>query len=188
MSFAIAETAPAATAPTGYPRYGGDHRLTSATTTAPKDTLISLGKFASPELDGTQSLADLINEPENTINFMPLAHVLARRVQLNCLVNGLRMAQSSDTHEGVVSRGELQKIQSAAADVAAKKCLGPVWYSAQSIATWCAPGRWRKSSTRRHGTAAIFPRHRRHCRIHECGRHRGRLGGRMSPNGRSEFT
>ena len=93
VSFAIAETAPA-----GYPQYGDDHRLTSATTTAPKDTLISLGKFASPELDGTQSLADLINEPENTINFMPLAHVLARRVQLNCLVNGLRMAHTSDTH------------------------------------------------------------------------------------------
>ncbi|WP_271395840.1 hypothetical protein [Neomicrococcus lactis] len=141
MSFAIAGTAPVETAPAGHPQYGDDYRLTSATTTAPKDMLISLGKFASPELDGTQSLADVVKESENTINFMPLAHVLARRVQLNCLVNGLRMARASDSHEAVVSRGELQKIQSAAADVAAKKCLGPVWYSAQSIATWCAPGR-----------------------------------------------
>ena len=89
---------------------------------------------------------EVVREDGNTVIFLPLAHVLARGLQLICLANGMRIAHLSDPRDVVpalrllrptflvVVPRVLQKIQAKAAAAAAQKRLGPAWASAQRTA------------------------------------------------------
>ena len=119
---------------------------TSGTTAAPKGALITHRNFVGLILNVAAAYTEVVRSDGNTIIFLPLAHVLARGLQLICLANGMRIAHLSDPREVVPALGELrptflvvvprvlQKIQARAAASAAQKHLGPVWASAQRTA------------------------------------------------------
>ena len=119
---------------------------TSGTTAAPKGALITHGNFVGQVLNVAAAYTGVVREDGNTIIFLPMAHVLARGLQLTCLANGMRIAHLSDPRDVVPALGVLkptflvvvprvlQKIQASAAGAAAKKHLGPVWASAQRTA------------------------------------------------------
>ena len=80
-----------------------------------------------------------MREPDgSTVIFLPLAHVLARGLQLICLASGMRIAHLSEPSEVVTSLAELrptflvvvprilEKIAAAAGAKAADKHLGRV--------------------------------------------------------------
>lgn len=119
---------------------------TSGTTAAPKGALITHGNFVGQVLNVAAAYTEVVRETGNTIIFLPMAHVLARGLQLACLANGMRIAHLSDTREVVPSLSALkptflvvvprvlQKIQASAAASASQKRLGPVWRVAQDTA------------------------------------------------------
>jgi len=119
---------------------------TSGTTAAPKGALITHGNFVGQVLNVAAAYTGVVRESGNTIIFLPMAHVLARGLQLTCLANGMRIAHLSDPRDVVPALGVLkptflvvvprvlQKIQASAAAAAAKKHLGRVWASAQGTA------------------------------------------------------
>jgi long-chain acyl-CoA synthetase len=119
---------------------------TSGTTAAPKGALITHGNFVGQVLNVAAAYTDVVREGGNTIIFLPMAHVLARGLQLICLANGMRIAHLSDPRDVVPALGALkptflvvvprvlQKIQASAAAAAASKKLGRVWAVAQRTA------------------------------------------------------
>jgi long-chain acyl-CoA synthetase len=119
---------------------------TSGTTAAPKGALITHGNFVGQVLNVAAAYTEVVRGDGNTIIFLPMAHVLARGLQLICLANGMRIAHLSDPRDVVPALGALkptflvvvprvlQKIQASAAAAAAKKKLGPVWALAQRTA------------------------------------------------------
>lgn len=119
---------------------------TSGATAAPKGALITHGNLVGKVLSVAAAYTEVVREDGNTIIFLPLAHVLARGLQLICLANGMRIAHLADPREVVPALGALrptflvvvprvlQKIQAAAAAAAAKKHLGGVWAAAQRTA------------------------------------------------------
>lgn len=119
---------------------------TSGTTAAPKGALITHGNFVGQVLNVAAAYTGVVRGGGNTIIFLPMAHVLARGLQLICLANGMRIAHLSDPREVVPALGALkptflvvvprvlQKIQASAAAAAAKKRLGRVWALAQRTA------------------------------------------------------
>ncbi|ASN39412.1 long-chain fatty acid--CoA ligase [Arthrobacter sp. 7749] len=119
---------------------------TSGTTAAPKGALITHGNFVGQVLNVAAAYKEVVKESGNTIIFLPMAHVLARGLQLTCLANGMRIAHLADTREVVPSLAALkptflvvvprvlQKIQASAAAAAAQKHLGPIWHLAQDTA------------------------------------------------------
>ncbi|QSZ49960.1 AMP-dependent synthetase/ligase [Arthrobacter sp. D5-1] len=119
---------------------------TSGTTAAPKGALITHGNFVGQVLNVAGAYTEVVREGGNTIIFLPMAHVLARGLQLICLANGMRIAHLSDPRDVVPALGALkptflvvvprvlQKIQASAAAAATQKRLGRVWASAQSTA------------------------------------------------------
>lgn len=119
---------------------------TSGATAAPKGALITHGNLVGKVLSVAAAYTEVVREDGNTIIFLPLAHVLARGLQLICLANGMRIAHLADPREVVPALGALrptflvvvprvlQKIQAAAAAAAANKHLGGVWAAAQRTA------------------------------------------------------
>lgn len=119
---------------------------TSGTTAAPKGAVITHGNLIHQVRNIAAEYADVLRSDGNTIIFLPLAHVLARGLQLICLANGMRIAHLSDPREVVPSLPRLrptflvvvprvlQKVQAAAAAAAAQKHLSLVWASAQRTA------------------------------------------------------
>ncbi|MCT9869094.1 AMP-dependent synthetase/ligase [Paenarthrobacter aurescens] len=119
---------------------------TSGTTAAPKGALITHGNFVGQVLNVAGAYTEVVREGGNTIIFLPMAHVLARGLQLICLANGMRIAHLSDPRDVVPALGALkptflvvvprvlQKIQASAAAAATQKRLGRVWASAQRTA------------------------------------------------------
>lgn len=119
---------------------------TSGTTAAPKGALITHGNFVGQVLNVAAAYTEVVREDGNTIIFLPMAHVLARGLQLTCLANGMRIAHLSDPKDVVpaldvlkptflvVVPRVLQKIQASAASAAAQKHLGRVWAAAQRTA------------------------------------------------------
>ncbi|MFD0759332.1 AMP-dependent synthetase/ligase [Arthrobacter ulcerisalmonis] len=119
---------------------------TSGTTAAPKGALITHGNFVGQVLNVAAAYSAVVREGGNTIIFLPMAHVLARGLQLICLANGMRIAHLADPREVVPALGALrptflvmvprvlQKIQASAAGAAAQKRLGRVWAAAQRTA------------------------------------------------------
>ncbi|GAA2846236.1 AMP-binding protein [Paenarthrobacter ilicis] len=119
---------------------------TSGTTAAPKGALITHGNFVGQVMNVAAAYTEVVREGGNTIIFLPMAHVLARGLQLICLANGMRIAHLSDPRDVVPALGALkptflvvvprvlQKIQASAAAAATQKGLGRVWASAQRTA------------------------------------------------------
>ena len=119
---------------------------TSGTTAAPRGALVTHGNFVLQVLNIAAAYTEVVKPDGNTIIFLPLAHVLARGLQLICLAKGMRIAHLADPREVVpalavlrptflvVVPRVLQKVQAAAAAAAARKHLGPLWAAAQTTA------------------------------------------------------
>ena len=119
---------------------------TSGTTAEPRGALITHGNFVLQVLNIAAAYTEVVKPGGNTIIFLPLAHVLARGLQLVCLANGMRIAHLAEPREVVpalavlrhtflvVVPRVLQKVQAAAAGAAARKHLGPIWAAAQATA------------------------------------------------------
>ncbi|HQZ00739.1 MAG TPA: AMP-dependent synthetase/ligase [Propionicimonas sp.] len=119
---------------------------TSGTTAAPRGALVTHGNFVLQVRNIAAAYTEVVKPDGNTIIFLPLAHVLARGLQLVCLASGMRIAHLAEPREVVpalavlrptflvVVPRVLQKVQAAAAATAARKRLGPVWSLAQATA------------------------------------------------------
>jgi long-chain acyl-CoA synthetase len=119
---------------------------TSGTTGEPKGALITHQNLLGQVLNIGATYTDVIWEGGRTIIFLPLAHVLARGLQLVCLANGMKIAHLADPKQVVPALGVLkptflvvvprvlQKIQAAAGLAARKKRIGPIWDRAVNTA------------------------------------------------------
>lgn len=119
---------------------------TSGTTGEPKGVVLTHQNFLGQVLNIAAAYREIVNEDGNTVIFLPLAHVLARGLQLICLASGMRIAHLSDPSTVVATLDTLrptflvvvprvlQKIQAAAATKAADKGLAGVWAKAQATA------------------------------------------------------
>ncbi|MDJ1114639.1 AMP-dependent synthetase/ligase [Microbacterium dauci] len=122
---------------------------TSGTTGEPKGAVLTHRNFLGQVLNIASAYGEVVRPEGNTIIFLPLAHVLARGLQLICLASGMRIAHLSDTTVVVETLSTLkptflvvvprvlQKIQNAAGQKAADKKLTKVWDAAVRTAeTW----------------------------------------------------
>ncbi|MFJ4254402.1 AMP-dependent synthetase/ligase [Microbacterium sp. NPDC090003] len=119
---------------------------TSGTTGEPKGVVLTHRNFLGQVLNIAAAYREIVNENGNTVIFLPLAHVLARGLQLICLASGMRIAHLSDPSTVVATLDTLrptflvvvprvlEKIQAAAAAKAADKGLGRVWAKAHETA------------------------------------------------------
>ena len=119
---------------------------TSGTTGEPKGVVLTHRNFLGQVLNIAAAYREIVNEDGNTVIFLPLAHVLARGLQLICLASGMRIAHLSDPSTVVATLDTLrptflvvvprvlQKIEAAAAAKAAEKGLGRVWGKARETA------------------------------------------------------
>jgi long-chain acyl-CoA synthetase len=119
---------------------------TSGTTAAPRGALITHGNFVLQVRNIAAAYTAVVKPDGNTIIFLPLAHVLARGLQLICLASGMRIAHLAEPREVVPALavlrptflgggpGVLQTVLAGAAAAAARKRLGPVWATAQATA------------------------------------------------------
>ncbi|NHI16293.1 AMP-binding protein [Microbacterium excoecariae] len=119
---------------------------TSGTTGEPKGAILTHRNFVGQVRNIAAAYRDVVHEGGNTVIFLPLAHVLARGLQLICLASGMRIAHVSDTAQVVPSLAELrptflvvvprvlERIREAAAKRAAAAHLGPVWRAAMRTA------------------------------------------------------
>lgn len=119
---------------------------TSGTTGEPKGVVLTHRNLLGQVLNIAAAYRDIVHEGGNTVIFLPLAHVLARGLQLICLASGMRIAHLSDPSTVVATLDTLrptflvvvprvlQKIQAAAAEKAADKGLAAVWTKAVSTA------------------------------------------------------
>lgn len=119
---------------------------TSGTTGEPKGVVLTHRNFLGQVLNIAAAYHEIVNEDGNTVIFLPLAHVLARGLQLICLASGMRIAHLSDPSTVVATLDTLrptflvvvprvlEKIQAAAASKAADKGLSRVWAKAHSTA------------------------------------------------------
>lgn len=113
--------------------------FTSGTTGGPKGALITHRNLLHQIRNTRAAYSEIVREGGSTIILLPLAHVLARGLQLACLGNGLTIAHIADPAAAVASLSELkptflvvvprimEKILEAIAAKAAEKHLGAVW-------------------------------------------------------------
>jgi long-chain acyl-CoA synthetase len=109
--------------------------------------VLSHENFLGQVLNIAAAYSDIVRADGSTVIFLPLAHVLARGLQLICLASGMRIAHLSEPSEVVASLAELrptflvvvprilEKIAAAAGAKAADKRLGRVWDAAVRTAT-----------------------------------------------------
>ena len=119
---------------------------TSGTTSSPRGALITHRNLVGQVLSVAAAYTEVVREGGSTVIFLPLAHVLARGLQLVCLAGGMRIAHLSDPREVVRALGVLrptflvvvprvlEKVQAAATAAAAAKHMSRVWTSAQRTA------------------------------------------------------
>ncbi|MGM1018939.1 MAG: AMP-dependent synthetase/ligase [Actinomycetota bacterium] len=119
---------------------------TSGTTGEPKGVVLTHRNFLGQVLGIADAYREIVNDEGNTVIFLPLAHVLARGLQLICLASGMRIAHLSDPSTVVATLDTLrptflvvvprvlQKIQAAAAAKATDKGLAGVWAKAHATA------------------------------------------------------
>lgn len=119
---------------------------TSGTTGDPKGAVLTHRNFLGQTLNIAAAYSEVVHSAGNTIIFLPLAHVLARGLQLICLASGMRIAHLSDPTDVVPTLGVLkptflvvvprvlQKVQAAAAQKASDMHLSGLWRAACSSA------------------------------------------------------
>lgn len=119
---------------------------TSGTSGEPKGAVLTHQNFLAQVLNIAAAYREIVHEGGNTVIFLPLAHVLARGLQLICLASGMRIAHLSDSTAVVSTLATLrptflvavprvlQKIQAAAAGKAAEKGMSSLWQSAHTTA------------------------------------------------------
>lgn len=79
---------------------------TSGTTGRPKGCIITHGNFAELAVNTTEFLAEILKEPgAKSLMFLPLAHVLARAVQVICLAAGVKMGHTGNMGELIEDLG-----------------------------------------------------------------------------------
>lgn len=141
---------------------------TSGTTGEPKGAVLTHRNFLGQVLNIAAAYGEVVHEKGNTIIFLPLAHVLARGLQLICLANGMRIAHLSEpstvvetlsvlrpTFLVVVPR-VLERIQAAAAQKAEAAHLTRLWRAA--VATAVSGGRAAEQSTDGRAPASVRQR------------------------------
>lgn len=119
---------------------------TSGTTANPKGAHLSHRNFVGQVLGVAASYEQIVTETGNTVIFLPLAHVLARALQLICIAKGMRIAHVAQPRQAVASLRALrptflvvvprvlQKMEDAAAQKAARIGLAGVWRAAKRVA------------------------------------------------------
>ncbi len=119
---------------------------TSGTTGEPKGAILTHENFLGQVLNIAAAYGEIVHEGGNTVIFLPLAHVLARGLQLICLASGMRIAHLADPSTVVATLDTLrptflvvvprvlQKITAAAGAKAADRGLSRVWNAAERTA------------------------------------------------------
>jgi long-chain acyl-CoA synthetase len=119
---------------------------TSGTSGEPKGAILTHRNFVGQVANIAAAYSAVVHEGGNTVIFLPLAHVLARGLQLICLSGGMRIAHVADTTQVVESLGVLrptflvvvprvlEKIRAAAGAKADAAHLGAVWRGAVATA------------------------------------------------------
>ena len=164
---------------------------TSGTTSAPRGALIAHRNLVGQVLSVAAAYTEVVREGGSTVIFLPLAHVLARGLQLVCLASGMRIAHLSDPRDVVpalavlrptflvVVPRVLQKVYAAAGVAAADKHLGRVWASAQRTAVaWGRHAEAVDAGRAGRPSPGLRLRHALYERLFY-GRLRERLGGRV---------
>ncbi len=123
--------------------------FTSGTEGRPKGSLIThrnlLGQVGNIGAD----YSELVHSGGSTLIFLPLAHVLARGLQLICLAEGMTISYEADPAKAVASLTEVRptflvvvprvliKIRERIAATAAERKLGWLWRRAEETAIAC---------------------------------------------------
>lgn len=119
---------------------------TSGTTASPRGVNLTHRNFVGQVLGVAASYEQIVTETGNTVIFLPMAHVLARALQLICIAKGMRVAHVARPNDAVASLKRLrptfvvvvprvlQKIDAAAAQKAAGIGLTPLWRVARKVA------------------------------------------------------
>lgn len=119
---------------------------TSGTTGEQKGTRITHANFIDLVLNIQAAWKDVLNENGRTVIFLPLAHVLARGLQMICMRAGMRVTHMSDPKALITSLPDLQptflvvvprvleKILAAIASKANDKNMSALWNAAESTA------------------------------------------------------
>lgn len=120
---------------------------TSGTGGRPKGAMLTHGNLVGQVANVASAFTDVVREGGSTIIFLPLAHVLARGLQLVCLANGMRVAHLADPRDVLAALASrrptflvvvprvLDKIRSAIAGRLTDMRLGHVWARAERVAT-----------------------------------------------------
>lgn len=119
---------------------------TSGTTGEPQGTQIAHRNFIDLVLSVQEAWIEILNDSGRTVIFLPLAHVLARGLQMICMWAGMRISYISDPKVLikqlpdlkptflVVAPRVLEKIVEAVRKQAAEKHMAPVWDAAERTA------------------------------------------------------
>lgn len=164
---------------------------TSGTTGEPKGAVLTHRNFLGQVLNIAAAYGEVVHSGGNTIIFLPLAHVLARGLQLICLASGMRIAHLSDPADVVATLGVLkptflvvvprvlQKVQAAAAMKANTMHLSKLWRAACSTAiAWGTYAEAKDAGGAERPTAGLRARHGLFDRLF-FGKLRAVLGGRV---------
>ena len=81
---------------------------TSGTTGRPKGCMITHGNFMFELGVGVEELEELFSDGASTLQFLPLAHVFARIIQIGCVKQRVKMGHSADIKNLVVDLGEFK--------------------------------------------------------------------------------
>ena len=119
---------------------------TSGTSGTAKGVIITHENFLSQVLNVAHAYREVVQEEGNTVIFLPLAHVLARGLQMICLAQGMRIAHAKTPAEAISALPELnptflvlvprvlEKIQERVGAQAKRVRMGRLWDRAQSDA------------------------------------------------------
>ncbi|MDO5701370.1 MAG: long-chain fatty acid--CoA ligase [Bowdeniella nasicola] len=160
---------------------------TSGTTGRPRGACITHENFIHQMLNIAAAYGEVVREDGSTIIFLPLAHVLARGLQIICLTNGMRVSHLADPTRVIATLATLRptflvvvprvlhKIREAVRTNAERKHLGAVWRRAERVAIEMGEChyRGRKASLTTRAEHALYDR-LFYARI------RALLGGRMT--------
>ncbi len=120
--------------------------FTSGTSGQPKGAKITHRNFVGQVLAVSAGYEEVVREDGNTVIFLPLAHVLARGLQLICLASGMRIAHITDPRKLIAALPRLQptflvvvprvlqKIEAAIGAKADHAGLGWLWAQARRTA------------------------------------------------------